>query len=428
MRALQKELEELREDRARDRERERRRQQEHEEELQILRDRCETLEEERTNGGSGVSLSILRRPSTHSSSMQADPQLLRQLQSDMQGLLEELTELSQRNDELMTAKDADLTVIRDLDAQCKDYKRKYESAKTELRGLKGRSLLWSLRVRPLRTQFHPATSQLFLQPPKTDDNFPMASDGIILDIHLTAFTSAIDSLLTAGRSNSPTRVLVPMKAVVNAVTAITDDLRRFQRSPLSDKVDFDLLLPLRDRAETTLSNLVVATKNHATSAGMSPVSLLDAAASHVALTITEIAKIAFIRRATPEEQQSFRAPQPTADGHTSGRKSTEDSSSPPRRTPLGNTAPLRTGTIDSTSGNFFGRNGTRNGTRVEERERKGLSDPSSSPGGNSPPPIFKKPTNGRVGDRSEAQEAPPEDAWNELKVRHASVAGNSTNR
>ena len=51
--------------------------------------------------------------------------------------MEELTELSRRNDELMTAKDADLAVIHDLDAQCKDYKRKYEVAKTELRGLKG---------------------------------------------------------------------------------------------------------------------------------------------------------------------------------------------------------------------------------------------------------------------------------------------------
>jgi hypothetical protein len=59
--------------------------------------------------------------------------------------MEELTELSRRNDELMTAKDADLAVIRDLDAQCKDYKRKYELAKTELRGLKGWSSLWALR-------------------------------------------------------------------------------------------------------------------------------------------------------------------------------------------------------------------------------------------------------------------------------------------
>ena len=56
--------------------------------------------------------------------------------------MEELTELSRRNDGLMTPKDADPAVICDLDAQCKDYKRKYELAKTELRGLKGlRSLV-----------------------------------------------------------------------------------------------------------------------------------------------------------------------------------------------------------------------------------------------------------------------------------------------
>ena len=59
MRTLQKELEELREDRTRDREREHMRQQEHEEDLQILRDRCETLEAERANGGGGVSVFII---------------------------------------------------------------------------------------------------------------------------------------------------------------------------------------------------------------------------------------------------------------------------------------------------------------------------------------------------------------------------------
>jgi len=55
----------------------------------------------------------------------------------MEGLLAEVSELSRRNDELMSAKDVDVTVIRDLDNQMKDYKRKYELAKTELRSVKG---------------------------------------------------------------------------------------------------------------------------------------------------------------------------------------------------------------------------------------------------------------------------------------------------
>lgn len=57
----------------------------------------------------------------------------------MEGLLTELSDLSRRNDELMTAKDSDLVVIRDLDNQLKEYKRKYELAKTELRNVKGKS-------------------------------------------------------------------------------------------------------------------------------------------------------------------------------------------------------------------------------------------------------------------------------------------------
>lgn len=58
MRALQKELDELRETRARDKERENRRARADEEELQILRDRCERLEDERSSGQGGVRISL----------------------------------------------------------------------------------------------------------------------------------------------------------------------------------------------------------------------------------------------------------------------------------------------------------------------------------------------------------------------------------
>ena len=68
---------------------------------------------------------------------QADSEVVEQLRSDMEALIVEVSDLSRRNDELMTSKDSDLSVIRDLDSQLKDYKRKYEQAKTELRSVKG---------------------------------------------------------------------------------------------------------------------------------------------------------------------------------------------------------------------------------------------------------------------------------------------------
>lgn len=53
----------------------------------------------------------------------------------------EVNELAHRNEELMTGKDSDNVLIRDLDNQLKEYKRKYEQAKTELRSVKGKILI-----------------------------------------------------------------------------------------------------------------------------------------------------------------------------------------------------------------------------------------------------------------------------------------------
>ena len=153
---------------------------------------------------------------------------------------------------------------------------------------------------------------------------------------------------------------------------------------------------------------------------MSPVSLLDAAASHVSLTITEIARIAFIRRATPAEQEQFHGKQSTTNGHVYGRRSVEDSSSPPRRTPPISTPPSRTGTGDSTSRNFLSKKGTSNGTRGNELGGRRLSDPSNSSDDSSPPVIVRRQVNGNRSDRLATQEG-AEDAWSELKVRHTRV-------
>lgn len=54
--------------------------------------------------------------------------------------MNELNELSRQNDELITSKDSDLILIRDLGNQLKEYKRKYEQAKTELRSVKGKNI------------------------------------------------------------------------------------------------------------------------------------------------------------------------------------------------------------------------------------------------------------------------------------------------
>ena len=351
--------------------------------------------------------------------LQGDKELIEQLRTDMEGLFVELENLNRRNDELMTAKDSDLAVIRDLDQQLKDYKKKYELAKTELRSLKGNSLRFAMMDDEAKVSLFEATSQIFLPTPKfekSDDLLPMSPDGGILDIHITAFLSAIDSLLTAGRSNAPTRVLTPMKTVVNAVTNILDDVRAFERR----RPDFDqeTLRSLRERAEVTLSNLVAATRTHATSSGLSPVSLLDAAASHVSVSITELGKLICLRKATKAEQEQFPYNPPSSAVSLSGfgspsplryEQGSGSMSSNPRRISQGSaTSSMRGRFVDSPS--------SPPSRAPMDQRRRPPSQNSSSEQTNSPPPLFdrQRTMGGAISDDSSPPEG--EDAWAELKV------------
>lgn len=311
MRALNKELDDVRESRLQERDRHARREQENEAEIRGLRERIEDLENEGGGGGSVCLFSPLRDQYLVAIltdvCAQADSQIVDQLRNDIDSLFADLTDLSHRNDDLQTEKEQDMATLRELDTQLKEYKRKYEQAKTELRSSRGGPL--SSFLLPHCANFHlTATSQLYMQAPKLDrstDLLPNSPDGGLLDVHITAFLSGIDALLAAGRSNAPSSVLSPMKVVIHAATSLVDDLRTFEDNTGRDQVDGKSLSSLRGRAEATLSNLVTAAKTHSTSSGMSPVSLLDAAASHLSAAVTDMAKTLNIRKATTAEQEQF---------------------------------------------------------------------------------------------------------------------------
>jgi hypothetical protein len=216
--------------------------------------------------------------------------LVAELRGEVSSLVEELRQLSGRNDELLCDKDNDQAIIRDLNGQVASYRRKYENAKTELRNLK-------------------ATSQLFVQPPKADDFMPPTESGAVADIALTGFQSSIDDLLAAARSKTPSNVLLSMKTVVLAATLVTDDVAKFeQRDPkMLDDESREQLSQIKSRISSTLNNLMTACRNHASSHGLSPVSLLDAAASHVSAAVVDVVKLVKVRKATKEEAEEFEA-------------------------------------------------------------------------------------------------------------------------
>lgn len=217
-------------------------------------------------------------------------QIIGELRGEVESLVQEISQLSSRNEELVSEKDQDLLVISDLNQQVQSFKRKYEQAKTELRQYK-------------------ATSQLFVSPPKAAEFMVPSDTGAVADVNVTAFQTSIDELLAAARSTTPSSVIVAMKSVVLATTLVTDDVAKFEQSAPStlSADEVEQLAQLKPRISTSLNNLMTACRNHASSQGMSPLSLLDAAASHVATTVVELVKLVKLRTASAAEKEQFEA-------------------------------------------------------------------------------------------------------------------------
>jgi len=158
--------------------------------------------------------------------------------------------------------------------------------------------------------------------------------------------------------------------------------------------------------EATLSNLVTASKTHATSSGLSPVSLLDAAASHVSAAITELGRVVLLRRATKAEQEQH-APSSVGtatNGFTPGLRTVEE------MRPL---ATHQRGLSESSS-----RRGEWERELVRD-EREQHTHESSSDDSSSVPTIFDQRTMNAAGLTSPDSAAAEgsEDAWTELRVR-----------
>lgn len=202
---------------------------------------------------------------------------------------------------------------------------------------------------------------------------------------------------------SPSGVLGPMRSVIDAVSAIVEDARGYD-SRARDDVDPGAVQDLCERTEATLSNLVTASRTHATSYGLSPVSLLDAAMSHLSASITELTKVLLVRRSAPGSAMSdIVAPSPSL--------TIPSASNGSRRSPA----------ISPSNGSGSWRN-----KAIKEEDEyvaprgRGFSDGSSSAASPPPPAVFDTPTSIRRDGRTESEESAAteiqEGNWDEVKV------------
>ncbi|KAI8876796.1 hypothetical protein K501DRAFT_288716 [Backusella circina FSU 941] len=200
---------------------------------------------------------------------------VKEVKDEIKQLIEELKNLSTKNEELRTKKDTLDSTITTLTEELKSWKTKYESAHFELRSFKAKSVQYE-------PPLHDTTNELFLKPTPT---------GVIGQNYIIDYQTAIDDLMKTSRSSKPSEVLFSMKVIVMACKAITSQVEEHEVNvglPANMQAD---LYAIKARFSTVLTNLLSASKNYANGMGISPVSLVDAAAGNLTITVVDLVKL-----------------------------------------------------------------------------------------------------------------------------------------
>jgi hypothetical protein len=216
-------------------------------------------------------------------------QVTEEVRRDASRYLQEMRELANRSDVAVEREERISSQVTSLEAELQEWKSRYARVKTQLRSLKASSIGLASLASPDISNY------------ARDASFTTA-DGMVKDVHVTKFQLSVDELLQVARRADSEQVLESMRNVVKCVRAITGDIDSTPLSALqspSSSVNGDNLdkqqTKLKSRVSATANNLITASKNHASSSGLSPVSLLDAAASHLSTAVVELVKYVKVR-------------------------------------------------------------------------------------------------------------------------------------
>ena len=169
--------------------------------------------------------------------------------------------------------------VEQLELSVEDWKSRHAKSRAQLRNLKASSIGGMIQ-QPTAEQFAKHTGYL-------------DQKGVVRDVHVTQFQGAIDELLRISRSDEPPATLQFMQSIVACVRRINADIDR--TAPAKDPETAKTRAKLKAKIAATTNNLITVAKNHAVSQGMAPVSLVDAAASHLTMAVLELVQFVKIR-------------------------------------------------------------------------------------------------------------------------------------
>lgn len=219
-------------------------------------------------------------------SLRQQEQVTEQVRKEAQEFLEEMRLLSQQSAATYDKQLELEKTIEDLEREVRDWRNRYARSKTQQGGMRA------------------SLQGIALDQGAADclrDKGFVQDDGVIRDVHVTRFQMSIDELLRSARNDSPEKLVAAMKRVVVSVRRIT---RELDESTPHDDDDDDAIQQqgrLKARVSSTANGLITASKNFAAAGGLSPVSLLDAAASNLSVSIVDLLRVVKIRPTPPGE-------------------------------------------------------------------------------------------------------------------------------
>lgn len=244
------------------------------------RDLRAQIEELRMNGGGrgmGGNSELEKENNELREEIREQQQVTEEVRLEAQESLREMRTLSERSGASYEREDQLSNTVNRLEGEVKDWRNRYARTKTQLRSLRASSI--GLTIQQDAAKY--AKDAGFTQ-----------ENGMVKDVHVTKFQISIDELLRTARTEDPARAIDFMKNVVVNVRRIVQDID--EATPNVGEAA-QLQTKLKSRVSATTNNLITASKNFASANGLSPVSLLDAAASHLTTAIVELVRTVKIR-------------------------------------------------------------------------------------------------------------------------------------
>ncbi|OTB19283.1 hypothetical protein K445DRAFT_18891 [Daldinia sp. EC12] len=238
----------------------------------------EEIEDAQRNGGSaGGDPDVMRENESLRMALEEQQQVTESVRREARQFLEEMKALSQQHGPSWERQAELEKTVEQLEQEIREWRNRYARAKTQLRSMRASSIGLTIEQDVAK----------YVQ----DKGF-IDENGLVKDVHVTKFQIAIDDLLQRARTDTPDKVIDPMKAVIVGVRRITKDIDELQQG---DREIAQQQQKLKSRVSATANNLITASKNFASGAGISPVSLLDAAASHLVAALVELLRSTKIR-------------------------------------------------------------------------------------------------------------------------------------